>query len=171
MSRESPGLPSSGSSPLAPAAEQAARNGAPAAEFAAAWDDLARVVRRARGREGRTRPGGLTISQFHLLDALQDAGALTVSELADAAGVTSPTTTRMLDTLERHDIVARRAAAHDGRAVEVRLTAAGHRAVATARDRLRLAQGAVYDELSPSERRQAAPLLRHLAEAIARLGS
>lgn len=162
---------SSAGLPNPPAAARPARASDPAAEFAAAWDDLARVVRRARGRESRKRPGGLTISQFHLLDALEQAGALTVRELAEAAGVTSPTTTRMLDTLERHRVVHRRPAPNDGRAVEVRLTAAGRRAVGAARDRLRQAQLAVYDELSPSERRQATPLLRHLASAIARLGS
>lgn len=159
------------SRPAPSAAAPAAHTDAPAAEFAAAWDDLARVVRRARGRESRKRLGGLTISQFHLLDALEQAGSLTVRELAEAAGVTSPTTTRMLDTLERHSIVARRPAPDDGRAVEVRLTPSGRRAVGAARDRLRQAQHAVFDELKPDERQQATSLLRDLASAIAHLES
>ena len=167
----SPEPASSAGLPNPPAAARPARANDPAAEFAAAWDDLARIVRRARGRESRKRPGGLTISQFHLLDALEHASALTVGELAEAAGVTSPTTTRMLDTLERHGIVHRRPALNDGRAVEVRLTPRGRKAVGAARDRLREAQHAVFEELSPSERRQATPMLRHLASAIARLGS
>jgi len=142
----------------------------PATEFAFAWDDLARVVRRARGRHCQARTTGLTVSQFHLLDALQATDSLSVRELAEAAGVTSPTATRMLDSLERDGNVLRSVSKHDARAIDVRLTPAGHEAVDQARGRLRVAQRALFNELNPNEQREAASLLRRLADAVVRLG-
>jgi DNA-binding MarR family transcriptional regulator len=89
--------------------------------------------------------------------------------VAEAAGVAPPTATRMLDGLVERDLVGRAADRTDRRAVIVSLTAAGRRA-ATAKareyDRLRKQVGAVLDA---QEQRQAADLLRRLAEVIEEL--
>lgn len=139
------------------------------ADFAAAWDDLSRVVRQARGR-ARPAPGaGLTVSQFHLVDALVTDGKLKISEMAEAAGITSPTASRMIVTLERQGIVRRQRAEGDARVVEIQLTPEGRRAVAATRERLRTAQHTVYENLSAAERRQASVLLSRLADAIDQL--
>ena len=137
-------------------------------EFAAAWDQMSRVVRRARGRASATPRNGLTVSQFHLLDtlSLEADAALHITEVAEAAGVTCPTATRMLNTLEREGIVRRQRARGDARVVVVRLTVDGRRAVAATRERLRTAQRTVYENLTAAEQRQASVLLSRLSEAI-----
>ncbi|MDX6698727.1 MAG: hypothetical protein QOE65_2124 [Solirubrobacteraceae bacterium] len=139
--------------------------------FNDALDDFMRAVRRARGRlstEGK--PGELSLSQYHLLDPLERFGEpLAVGELAVQAGVSAPTATRMLDALEREDLVARRRQTTDRRLVHVAITDEGRRAVAGKRRRIAGRRAEVYGSLSPAERRQAARILSSLAAAMEEL--
>jgi DNA-binding MarR family transcriptional regulator len=136
-----------------------------ATELSDALADFFRAARRARGRASRRSGDGVSLAQFNVLDPLLD-GPLTVGQVAEAAGVAPPTATRMLDGLVERGLVSRAAGRTDRRAVIVSLTAAGRRA-ATAKareyERLRKEVGAVLD---PDEQRQAADLLRRLAEVI-----
>ena len=134
--------------------------------FDAAWTDFLKSIRRARGRVSSRRGLELTMSQYHLLEALADAGDLNVGRLAEAAGVAAPTATRMLDSLERSKIVARRPCPADRRAVTVSLTPKGARLVAAKHDAVEEQRRALYDTLDEHDRAQAERLLRRLAEAI-----
>jgi DNA-binding MarR family transcriptional regulator len=140
----------------------------PATELSDALADFFRAARRARGRASRQPADGVSLAQFNVLDPLLE-GPLTVGQVAEAAGVAPPTATRMLDGLVDRGFVGRAADRTDRRAVIVSLTAAGRRA-ATAKareyDRLRKQVGAVLDA---QEQRQAADLLRRLAEVIEEL--
>jgi DNA-binding MarR family transcriptional regulator len=139
------------------------------ARFEGAWEEFTAAIRRARSRAA-DRPGAtLTPSQFHLLTALEGGRALTVGELAGAAGVSSPTATRMLDGLEREGIVTREPSTDDRRRISVKTTPAGGRALRSARKRVDAARERLYGELSPDEREQAERLLSRLAEAIEQL--
>jgi DNA-binding MarR family transcriptional regulator len=138
------------------------------AVFAAAVDDFMRASRRARGR--LVRDGDLSLSQYHLLEPLLGAGApLGVRELATAAGVSAPTATRMLATLERDELVQRHACAGDRRVVHIALTAEGERRVERKRKRIRARRAEIFASLEPAERRQAARILERLAAAIEEL--
>ena len=138
------------------------------AAFAAAVDDFMRASRRARGR--LVGEGDLSLSQYHLLEPLFEAGRpLGVRELAAAAGVSPPTATRMLATLERDDLVQRGACAGDRRVVHIALTADGERRVARKRERIRARRAEIFASLEPEERRQAARVLERLAAAIEEL--
>lgn len=109
----------------------------------------------------------LSMSQFHLLGALDAAeGPLAVSELAHAAELSVPTVTRMLDGLVRKQIVSRDRDSSDRRVVRVALTDRGRELVATKRAVVRERRTALFDSLSPGERREAARLLRRLASAL-----
>src|SRR5215210_2630898 len=135
------------------------------AVFAAALDDFMRASRRARGR--LARDGDLSLSQYHLLEPLLGApGPLGVRELSAAAGVSAPTATRMLATLEREELVERRACAGDRRVVHIALTAEGERRVAGKRERIDARRAEIFASLEPAERRQAARILERLAAAI-----
>jgi MarR family transcriptional regulator, organic hydroperoxide resistance regulator len=139
------------------------------ARFERSWEEFTAAIRRARSRAA-DRPGAtLTPAQFHLLTALEGGRALTVGELAGAAGVSSPTATRMLDGLERDGIVTREPATDDRRRISIKTTPAGGRALRTARKRIDAARERLYGELSPAERDQAEVLLSRLAEAIEQL--
>jgi len=136
-------------------------------EFSTAWEAFFRATRRARGRAiGPLEGSSLTLAQYQLLEALQTAERLPVSELAASAGVAPPTATRMLDALVREGVVARTPCEDDRRVVRVALTEGGRDAVATAGRQVAERRARVRDQLSPDEQAQAAALLRRLAAVL-----
>jgi DNA-binding MarR family transcriptional regulator len=77
-------------------------------------DALAKVNRRLR----QTRPlGELTVAQISALISLDNAGALTPRELAEAERVQPPTMTRIVARLEERGLVQRTPHPTDGRQV------------------------------------------------------
>ena len=135
--------------------------------FVAAWDRFFAGIRHARGRAAQAQETGeLTLSQHHLLAALAEERELRIGELAVAAGVAPPTATRMLRGLESAGIVKRLPSDEDRRAVSVRLTAKGRRLLREKRELIARKRRALYDSLSPAERKQAERLLSRLAEAV-----
>lgn len=137
--------------------------------FNAALDEFLRATRRVRGRAAVRPPGAgeLSHSQFQLLDGLERAeGPLTLGAVAELAGVTPPTATRMLDGLEREGIVKRGRAAGDRRCVRIGLTESGADAVRRAREHARERRSEIFAGLSAGERRQAARVLSSLAAAL-----
>jgi len=136
-------------------------------EFSTAWESFFRATRRALGRAiGPLEGSSLTLAQYQLLEALQTAERLPVSELAASAGVAPPTATRMLDALVREGVVARTPCEDDRRVVRVALTEGGRDAVATAGRQVAERRARVRDQLSPDEQAQAAALLRRLAAVL-----
>ena len=135
-------------------------------QFVAAFDALARAIRRARGALNTGGGEALTLSQYGLLQPLADRRQARTGELAEAAGITASTATRILDALDRRGIVVRLQAAEDRRAVAVRLTAHGRALLARHRDWIRERQRDFYVELDPDERGLAPGLLRKLGALI-----
>ncbi len=134
--------------------------------FSDSFDRLLVAMRRARSRASREVTGGeLSFAQFQLVSALAD-GERSVGFLADNVGVTAPTVTRMLDGLERLEIVERRPSEVDRRVVAVHLTAIGQRLLAAKRERFERHRQQIFSSLSESERNCIAPLLNKLADAI-----
>jgi MarR family transcriptional regulator, organic hydroperoxide resistance regulator len=142
-------------------------NGADA--FLTAFEGLAQAVRRARGVPAQTAQEALTLSQYGLLQGLAEGGQARVVELANTAGVTPPTATRILDALERRGIVRRRRAPEDRRGVTITLTPNGRELLDTQHEWLRSRQEAFYAGLPAGERAVVADLLLRLAELIAEL--
>jgi MarR family transcriptional regulator, organic hydroperoxide resistance regulator len=138
-------------------------------EFEQSWDEFFSAVRRARGRAAREQPPGLTLAQFHLLSPLHDAGELPVGEIALAAGIATPTATRMLDGLARAGIITREHSKADRRVVKICLTAKGRRLVRAKRELVASKRRSIHDSLSGREREQAVALLKRLAAAIEEL--
>ena len=135
-------------------------------QFAASWEAFFRTTRRLRSRAGKQDLEGLSLPQYHLLEALRDADELTVSVLAEAAGVAAPTASRMLDCLYRDGYVERRHSEEDRRSVLVSLTPSGRIAVQAAYERVSAWRRRVYDALEPEEREQAAALLIRLSQVM-----
>lgn len=131
-----------------------------------AWDGFFAAVRRARGRSARQQGNELTLSQTHLLAVLADEPRARIGELAEAAGVATPTATRMVDSLERAGVVTRDRSEEDRRVVEVRLTPKGKRLLAR-KNEVRQAQRERFEaSLTAGEREQAQALLKRLSEAL-----
>lgn len=135
-------------------------------QFTAAWETFFRTTRRLRSRAGKQPLEGLSLPQYHLLEALRDADELTVGVLAEAAGVAPPTATRMLDCLARDGHVERRHSETDRRSVLVSLTPSGRIAVQAAHEQISAWRRRVLESLEPEEREQAAALLLRLSHAM-----
>jgi DNA-binding MarR family transcriptional regulator len=146
--------------------------GAPrASAFLSGFDALAQAVRRARGGNGRSPDGGLTLSQYGLLELLADQPSARVQELAAHAGITASTATRILDALERRGIVRRTRLDEDRRAVGVSLTHVGEQLVRAEQEWLRGRQRAFYASLPSTEQDLAPDLLFRLAALIDELAA
>jgi DNA-binding MarR family transcriptional regulator len=137
-----------------------------ASDFLAAFDALAQAVRRARGANGGTPNGGLTLSQYGLLELLADRQSARVQELAAHAGITPSTATRILDALERRGVVERIRSDEDRRAVAVSLTIDGRQLVYAEQEWLRGRQRTFYAALPGAEQELAPDLLFRLAALI-----
>lgn len=140
-------------------------------EFLAGFDALAQAVRRARGANGHAADGGLTLSQYGLLEGLANRRPARVQELAEAAGISASTATRILDALERRGIVRRTRSSQDRRAVAVSLTERGGDLLRAEEDWLRGRQRAFYTSLPEAERELAPDLLVRLAALIDELAA
>lgn len=139
------------------------------ASFGDALAEFFRAARRARGRAaGRPAPGGISLAQYHLLEPL-DAGPCTNRQLAEAAGVASPTATRMIDVLLARGLVTRVEDPTDRRAVLISLTDTGRAALTVKLDEYRKVREQLAGALEPDERRVAADLLQRLARVIEEL--
>ena len=138
-------------------------------DFLVGFDALAQAVRRARGANGAD--GGLTLSQYGLLEGLANRRAARVQELAAAAGIRASTATRILDALERRGIVRRTRSNEDRRAVSVSLTEVGDELLHAEQDWLRGRQRAFYASLPPAEQELAPDLLVRLAALIDELAT
>jgi MarR family transcriptional regulator, organic hydroperoxide resistance regulator len=138
-------------------------------EFGDALEELVRAVLRA---SGRGVPGGeteLTMSQYFVMDAMADE-ALTVSEVARAAGVAVPTATRALRALETRGFVDRkRNEIEDRRLVTVALTATGRAVLEEKRGWVQERQREIFEGLSQAEQETVTGALSAMAHNIEEL--
>lgn len=108
------------------------------AELAADTADLLTALSRRLGRRARgaLAPDGITGSQMRALRAVARDDGIRMGALAEALGVVPRSATSLVDELEQHGLLARRADPSDGRSKIVTLTADGR----ALRDRLRSAR-------------------------------
>jgi DNA-binding MarR family transcriptional regulator len=141
--------------------------------FLESWDALVQAIRRARGSQvapsinGR----GLTLSQYGLLQPLTNGDRARVSALSSDAGIAPSTASRILDVLERRELIRRDRHAGDRRGVEVSLTARGRELLADEDEWLRGRQRDFYARLPHPERALAPDLLNRLAALIDELAA
>ena len=78
-----------------------------------------------KGPAARFSKKDLSPGQMHVLMLLNEAGPLTVGQLAEMLRVSMPSVSSVLDRLEEHALVARQRDAEDRRMVHIVLTARG----------------------------------------------
>jgi DNA-binding MarR family transcriptional regulator len=109
---------------------------------------------------------GMSATRLSVLSVLVFGGPRTVTELAAAEQVATPTMTRLLQGLEADGYVRRRRDARDGRVVRIRATARGARVLQGGRrTRVRRVER-VLAVLSPSERAEVARAVDLVAGAL-----
>ena len=112
--------------------------------------------------------GGLSLAQYHVLEPL-GSGPRTNRELAELAGISAPTATRIVDGLLERGWVSRVADPTDRRAVVISLTGEGRAALAKKQREYLASRRQIADALDPHEQEVAAELLRRLAAVIEEL--
>src|SRR5499427_10196695 len=73
----------------------------------------------------RVRPLGATLQEWRVLAALREKDGRRMGDLSATTSIEVSTLTRLVDTLEKEGLLARRRDASDTRAVLVQVTAAG----------------------------------------------
>jgi DNA-binding MarR family transcriptional regulator len=136
--------------------------------FNTAWERFHRAVKRARARVPDDRPRGLTLAQFLLLQPLGERSPMTVRELAESAGVSAPTASRLIDALDAGGFVERRPSERDRRSVEITLTEDGRLVLDDTREWVEEGRRRIYEALEPDERAEAERLLSRLADIVER---
>jgi DNA-binding MarR family transcriptional regulator len=136
-------------------------------ELVVAFDAFVKAAKRSRAR-AEADGGTLTSSQADLLAPLLECepAGLGLRALARLAGIAAPTATRMVDGLQERGLVTRRRDPDDGRAVLIALTADGEAALRERRAQMLARRRAMFELLSPSERRAAARVLARLTSAF-----
>ena len=107
----------------------------------------------------------VTVTQHRVLVLLASEGGLTVNEIAELLGVNQSNASRVVDRLQRLDLVTRQRGEQDGRVVQVDLTAQGLRLVEAVMARRRAEVADVLARLSGSRARQMVAVLEAFNEA------
>jgi len=111
---------------------------------------LARRWRRAL--DARLAEAGLTDTTWTPLIYLDETGGgINQQELAHLVGVDGSSLVRVIDILERHDLIVRRRDEADGRARLIHLTVKGKNRVAEIRRELSVAEAEMLVDLSDDE--------------------
>jgi DNA-binding MarR family transcriptional regulator len=92
----------------------------------------------------------LTRTESCLLDTLS-GGQRTINELAETEALTQPAVSKLVDRLERRELVARRRADRDARVVLVSITAAGSAALEEKTEHIRGVLGEALNEFPESD--------------------
>ena len=103
----------------------------------------------------RAGPRNLTRTESGLLDTLS-GGQRTINELAETEALTQPAVSKLVDRLERRELVARHRADRDARVVLVSITAAGSAALEVKTEHVR---GVLRETLSEFPESEIATLL------------
>jgi len=104
----------------------------------------------------------LSWTSFVALWVLWVWGEMESRDLAAAVGISRPTSTGVVTTLERRGFVRRRKSAKDGRMVRVSLTQRGRKKIEALFPRFNAEESAVTSDLTPDEQDSMAGMLRSM---------
>ena len=134
----------------------------PAQRFSLLLEQLTRQLRSVASA------GGLSASAASALGRLQQGGAVRVTDLAHAEGVSQPSMTQLVTRMESDGLVGRQPAADDRRSILVTLTEHGHTVLEQRRARRTALLQQLVAELDADERATitaALPALERLVDA------
>ncbi|MGZ8600808.1 MAG: MarR family winged helix-turn-helix transcriptional regulator [Actinomycetota bacterium] len=108
----------------------------------------------------------LSWTSFVVLWVLWVWGEMESRDLAGAVGISRPTSTGVVTTLEARGLVQRRRSSDDGRMVRVSLTRAGRRRIEELFPRFNAEEVAVTSHLTPAEQEALASMLRSMCRTV-----
>lgn len=111
------------------------------------------------------RGSGMTPQQYWLMRHLRRAGPLSISELAQALGITTGSATVACKRLEKAGILTRARQVEDERVVLVALTEQGNAQIDALRQQKREVLTGLLDVLDQREQEELQQMVEHLLEA------
>ena len=138
----------------------------PTLEHADAAARLRLAIARLNRQLRQQTVGDLTLSQWSALATVDTHGPLRIGDIADREGVSAPTATRLVASLEERGLVARETDVADRRSSHVSLTDQGRRKLEQARQARTARLARKLSVLSDADVRRlvdALPLLEALA--------
>jgi DNA-binding MarR family transcriptional regulator len=113
----------------------------------------------------RMSAAGLSLARTRALKVLVSGDPMRMNELSSALGVVPRTVTTLVDSLEREGLVERATDPQDRRATLLQITDAGRSQLQRLIAGRLTGAAALFDVLTPSERRQLSKLLTRLRAA------
>lgn len=153
----------SGSSTLSPPGD---RHGSGRSLEAVALRLHAAAIHLLRRLRAADVEAGVTPARLSALSVLVFGGPCSVTELAEAEQVSSPTMSRLVAALEEEGLVSRRPDPEDGRAVRLEATAEAARLLEEGRDRRVGRLAALLSGLEPEELQTVARSAEMLEELL-----
>jgi DNA-binding MarR family transcriptional regulator len=132
---------------------------------------LGKVLKQAeqtmlRAKSTALKPVGLTLAQYVALAELDRQPGITAASLARASLVTPQAMMVVLKALEEHALIERSPHSRHANVVEIRLTAAGHEALAVAREHVAPVERRILAAFSAEEQQLFGDLLTRWIEAV-----
>lgn len=112
-----------------------------------------------------TRRADMTPEQYWLLRHLRDVGPLSMSELAQAMGITTGSATMACKRLEKTGLLTRERQTDDERIVQVALTESGRAHIDAGRQQRRNALAQLLDVLDQNEQQALHNIIARLLQA------
>ena len=103
-----------------------------------------------------------SMPQMDILRSLSEYESLTLTELAAQVGVSKPSASVMIDTMERHGLVARAVTANDRRSIAIRLTPKSKKLVRAIAEKKKQLIEKLLEKLKGTERSNLESLLSAL---------
>ncbi len=110
------------------------------------------------------RDAGVTLRQFSLLAAIEEAEGVSQSHLVDTTGIDRSTLADMVARMERADLISRKESAEDARAKSVWLTEKGRNTLGRARPAVAAADAELLNALPKNRRASFLSILAVLAD-------
>ncbi len=119
-------------------------------------DTVPFIMQSVRVHMRRSRGPGISVPQFRVLTYLNRTDGASLSAVADRVGLSLPATSRLVDGLVARNLVRREHSQEDRRRIVLRLTAEGRGLVHGARAAAQAGLAEALENLTPSQRAQAA---------------
>ncbi|MDF2812000.1 MAG: MarR family transcriptional regulator [Microvirga sp.] len=130
-------------------------------------DELSIVSRKIRTLfDARVKRIGLTLARARLLRHVSQVDGLTQTELAEMLEVESPTLVRLLDGLEKQDLIKRCPVEGDRRAKHILLTENGLAQAAAVARIAEEVRAEILDDISEADLTSAIRVFRHIGKNI-----
>jgi MarR family transcriptional regulator, transcriptional regulator for hemolysin len=134
------------------------------------FDEMSAFNRKLRAFfDAAVREEGLTLARARTLFAISRRGPLTQKELADELEIETPTLVRVLDGMEKQDLIVRTEDASDRRAKRIDMTAAGREAFKGVHALATDLRGQIAEEIAQDEIETALSVVRRLMRNLQQL--